>query len=127
MRDARSFRVALIADEFVNPGRGGVDGLTVLDAEGWGAIPLPPNSCPSEVAAELLDHIAEQVDEFLRNGYDLVLIGSRTGVEDALKARRIWSVPWIQPASTGEIRAFLRQRPPAPTVGRPRMSRQVKR
>lgn len=117
MRDARSFRVALLADEFVNPGPGGVDGLTVLDAEGWGAILLPPESCPREVAAEILEHIAEQVDEFLRNGYDLVLIGSHSGVEDALEARKISTVPWMQPTSTDEIRAFLRQRPPAPTGG----------
>jgi hypothetical protein len=110
LRDARSFRVALIADEFVNPRHGGVDGLSVLDAEGWGAILLPPDSCPSKVAAEILEHVAEQVDEFLRNGYDLVLIGSRSGVDDALTARKIATPPGIRPSSSGEIRAFLRGR-----------------
>jgi hypothetical protein len=112
VKDVRSFRLALIADELVNPGPGGVDGLSVLDGEGWGAILLPPDSCPSEVAAEILEQIADQVDEFRRNGYDVVLIGSGGGVEGALSARRISALPTTRPSSTTDIRAFLRGRPP---------------
>jgi hypothetical protein len=112
VKDGRSFRVALISDKFVNPGPESVDGLCVLDEEGWGAIPLPPDSCPSEVAAEILEQIAEQVDEFRRNGYDVVLIGSRSGVEEALSARKMSALPTIRPSSTTDIRAFLRGRPP---------------
>jgi hypothetical protein len=111
LRDARSYRVALIADEFVNPGPGGLDGLSVLDADGWGAILLPPDSSPSEVAAPMLDQIAEQVEEFIRNGYDVVLIGSRDGVEDALLARKISRLPGIRPSSGDDLRDFLRGRP----------------
>jgi hypothetical protein len=116
LSDARSFRVALIADEFVNPGPGGVDGLSVLEDEGWGAIQLPPDSYPSEVSAAILEHIAEQVDEFLRNAYDVVLIGSRRGVEDALRTRKISTPPKIRPASSNDIQAFLRGRPPPPST-----------
>ena len=114
MRDARSFRVALIADEFVNPGPGGLDGLSVLEGEGWGAVPLPPDSYPNDVATEILEHIGDEVEEFVRNRYDLVLIGSRAGIEDALRARNISAVPTIRPTSMEEIRAFLTGRPAPP-------------
>lgn len=128
MRDARSFRVALIADEFVNPGPGDVDGLSVLDDEGWGAIQLPPDTYPSEVSAAILEHIAEEVDEFLRNGYDVVLIGSRRGVEEALRTRSISKLPEVRPSSSDEIRAFLRGRPPPPSGCSPaQMSRRVEK
>jgi hypothetical protein len=120
--DARSFRVALIADEFVNPDPGGIDGLSVLEGEGWGAIPLPPDSCPNDVATEILEHIGDEVEEFVRNRYDLVLIGSREGIEDALMARSISAVPTIRPTSTEEIRAFLAGRPSPPAGGKAGLS-----
>jgi hypothetical protein len=126
LRDARSFRVALIADEFVNPGPEGIDGLSVLEGEGWGAIPLPPDSCPNDVATEILEHIGDEVEEFARNRYDLVLIGSRAGIEDALIARNIPAVPAIRPTSTEEIRAFLTGRPAPPAGGQAGRSPPVK-
>jgi hypothetical protein len=124
LRDTRSFRVALIAEEFVNPGPGGIDGLSVLGEEGWGAIPLPPASCPNDVANEILEHIGDEVEEFFRNRYDLVLmlIGSRDGIEHALLARNISAVPTIRPTSTEEIRAFLTSRPPPPAGGQTEIS-----
>jgi hypothetical protein len=125
LKDARSFRVALIADEFVNPGPGGIDGLSVLEREGWGAVPLPPDSCPNEVATEILEHIGDEVEEFFRNRYDLVLIGSRGGIEDALMARNVSALPTIRPTSTEEIRSFLRGRPSPPAGGQAPMSRRV--
>jgi hypothetical protein len=111
LRDARSFRVALISDEFVNPGSGGVDGLAVLEAEGWGAIQLPPDSSSREVSSALLEHIAEQAEEFLRNGYDVVVIGDHAGLDAALGARGISMLPQARPSSTADIRAFLKGRP----------------
>ncbi len=39
MRDERSYRVALVADRYVNPEPGQLDGLAVLAAAGWGVIP----------------------------------------------------------------------------------------
>ena len=44
--DARGFRVALTADGYVNPARGGFDGLAVLDAAGWGVMQLPAPDYP---------------------------------------------------------------------------------
>jgi hypothetical protein len=116
LRDARSFRVALISDELVNPDPGGIDGLAVLDAEGWGAIQLPPESYASEVSSALLEHIAEQVEEFLRNDYDVVVIGDHAGLDRALAARGISALPRARPSSSNDIRAFLRgRRAPRPS------------
>jgi len=39
--DARGYRIALIADELLNPAEGGIDGLAELERAGWGAIQLP--------------------------------------------------------------------------------------
>jgi hypothetical protein len=110
LRDARGFRVALISDDLVNPGTDGLDGLAVLEAEGWGAIQLPPDSSSRTVSTALLEHIAEQVEEFLRNGYEVVVIGDHAGLEQALGARGIPPLPHARPASTDDIRAFLQGR-----------------
>jgi hypothetical protein len=55
-----------------------------VEDEGWGAIQLPPAWYPDDVAAQLLDQVAEHVDEFERHGYDVVLVGARTGLAEAL-------------------------------------------
>ena len=62
-RDERSFRVALIADRYVNPPPGGVDGIAVAAEAGWGVIQLPAEDYPATVAGRLLFEVAEQADE----------------------------------------------------------------
>ena len=86
MGDERSFRVALVADRFVNPAPGGLDGLAVLAAAGWGVMQLPDDAYPAEVARPLLAQVAEQLEEFSRHGYAFVLIGERAGLAEALAA-----------------------------------------
>jgi hypothetical protein len=71
--DERSFRVAVVASELVN---GDLDVLTVLERAGWGAIVLPPEWYPEDVANELLVQCAEQTEEFVRHGYRVVCVGS---------------------------------------------------
>ena len=44
MGDERSYRVALVADRYVNPAPGGLDGLAVLATAGWGAMQLPDDA-----------------------------------------------------------------------------------
>src|SRR5216684_7158866 len=83
-RDERSFRVALVADRYVNPPPGGVDGIAAAAEAGWGVIQLPADDYPAEVARRLLFEVAEQADEFNRHGYDLVLVGQRDGMAEAL-------------------------------------------
>jgi hypothetical protein len=116
-RDERSFRVALVADPFVNPPPDGVDGVAAAAATGWGVVQLPADDYPEEVAQRLLYEVAEQAEEFARHGYELVLVGSRDGLAGAL-ARVGLAVPdAINPGSLVELRDFLSARP-SPTAAR---------
>ncbi len=69
MGDERSWRVALVADRYVNPAPGGLDGLAVLAAAGWGVMQLPDDAYPAEVArlllAEVVPASAGELREFL--------------------------------------------------------------
>lgn len=105
--DRRSFRVALVASELVNPDPGGVDALAVIEQEGWGAMQLPAADYPDEVAAPLLDQVAEQTEEFARHGYTLALVGNRAGLEQALERYGLAVPPAIEPAAADQLRAFL--------------------
>ena len=95
--DARSFRVALVADEYLNAPA--VDALAVLQAEDWGVIQLPSRDYPDAVAGPLLEQVAEQADEFARHGYRLALVGGRAGLDAALEPFGLTQVPAIAPAS----------------------------
>ena len=111
--DQRGARIALVADELVNPPADGVDALEVLREEDWGVIALPPAWYPEDVAAPLLEQVAEHVEEFARHGYQLVLVGARAGLEDALRHARLELPDVVRPQSADELRAFLQARPPA--------------
>jgi hypothetical protein len=104
--DARGWRVALVAGELLN-GETGVDVLGVIEQDGWGAIQLPAAEYPDDVAGPLLEQVAEQTEEFARHGYQLVVVGGRDGLEDALAAYGISGLPQIDPASEDELRSFL--------------------
>ena len=116
MRDERSFRVALVADRFVNPAPGGLDGLAVLAAAGWGVMQLPDDAYPAEVARLLLAEVAEQVEEFSRHGYLFVLVGERAGLGEALARVGVGLPPRVEPASAGELSEFLAAQPDPPAL-----------
>ncbi len=118
-RDQRSFRVALVADAFVNPAPGRLDAIAVLLEADWGAIQLPADRYPPEVAGPLLEQVAEQTEEFYRRGYDLVVIGRRQGLAEALATAGVPALDQINPADARELRSFLqaRPRPRAATLG----------
>jgi hypothetical protein len=105
--DARGHRVALVADELVNPAAGGIDGLAALQAAGWGAIQLPSGRYPEAVAAPLLEQAAEQAEEFARNGYVLAVVGRREGLDQALAAYGVEGLPALVPRSTAQLERFL--------------------
>jgi hypothetical protein len=105
--DARSFRVALVASELVNPQRGGLDALAVLKEEHWGVVQLPDADYPAEVAEPLLEQVAEQTEEFSRHGYRLAILGRRVGLADALQSRGIPPLRQLDPSTVDELRAFL--------------------
>ena len=116
MRDERSFRVALVADRYVNAAPGGLDGLAVLAAASWGVMQLPDDAYPAEVAQLLLAEIAEQVEEFSRHGYLFVLVGGRAGLGQALARVGVALPPHIEPASAGELSEFLATQPDPPAL-----------
>jgi hypothetical protein len=110
-RDERSFRVALVADEYVNPPPGGIDGIAAAAQAGWGVVQLPAADYPAQVADRLLFEVAEQAEEFARHGYDIVLVGQHEGLADAL-ARVGLAIPdGTNPASPVELKEFLDSRP----------------
>ncbi len=110
-KDQRSFRVALVADAFVNPAPGTLDAIAVLLDSDWGAIQLPAANYPPQVAAALLEQVAEQTEEFHRRGYDLVVIGDREGLAEALAAVGVPRPDQIDPATANQLRDFLQSRP----------------
>ncbi len=75
--DARGFRVAVCADALVNPEPGGLDALAVCERTGFGVMQLPATWYPDDVAAGWLEQVAEQLDEYLRRGYAVVLLTAR--------------------------------------------------
>jgi hypothetical protein len=105
--DARGCRVALTADEYVNPAPGGLDGLAVLDAAGWGVMQLPAPGYPAATRARILAGVTEQVQEFSRHRYAIVLIGADGGLSPLLAAAGVPAPPQLIPQTADELAAFL--------------------
>jgi hypothetical protein len=116
-RDKRSFRVALVADRYLNPPARGLDVIPILLEADWGVIQLPADAYPREVAGALLEQVAEQTEEFHRHGYDVVVIGRRTGLKEALAAAGVPRLDQLDPVSAGALQSFLHGRP-SPRAGR---------
>jgi hypothetical protein len=112
--DERSFRIALVADRFVNPPPGGLDGLAAAAEAGWGVMQLPAADYPDALAARILAEIAEQVEEFTRHGYDFVVAGECAGLAPALAAVGVPVPDQITPATAAEMLDFLTGRPAPP-------------
>jgi hypothetical protein len=110
-RDERSFRVALVADRFVNPPPDGVDGVAAATETGWGVVQLPADDYPDAVAQRLLFEVAEQLEEFSRHGYDIVLVGGRDGLAEALARVGLALPDAITPENFVALREFLDNRP----------------
>ena len=115
--DARSFRVALVADRYVNPPPGGPDAVAAAAQAGWGIMQLPPGDYPAEVTGPLLAEVAEQVEEFSRHGYAFVLVGDCPGLAGALASAGIAVPDQITPVTSVQLLEFL-QRQPAPAAAR---------
>ena len=117
-RDRRSFRVALVADRFLNPPPRGLDVIPILLEAEWGVIQLPADEYPPEVARPLLEQVAEQAEEFHRRGYDVVVIGARAGLDEALAAARLPRFDRVDPRTARALQTFLLKRP-APKAATP--------
>lgn len=116
-RDKRSFRVALVADRYLNPPPRGLDVIPILLEAEWGVIQLPTDVYPREVAGPLLEQVAEQTEEFHRHGYDVVVIGRRSGLKEALAAAGVPRLDHLEPVNAAALRAFLHARP-SPSASR---------
>jgi hypothetical protein len=116
-RDKRSFRVALVADRYLNPPPRGLDVIPLLVEAEWGVIQLPGDGYPREVAGPLLEQVAEQTEEFHRHGYDVVVIGRRSGLKEALAEAGVPRLDQLEPVSAGALQAFLHGRP-SPRAGK---------
>jgi hypothetical protein len=66
--DPRSEKIAVVADALFTTS------LPALRQEGYGVMQLPPPGLDAGVTAEWLQQTAEQVAEYARNGYQLVLV-----------------------------------------------------
>jgi hypothetical protein len=109
--DERSFRVALMADRYVNPGPGDVDGISAAAESGWGVLQLPPDDYPGDLVKLLLFEVAEQAEEFARHGYDIVLVGHCDGLAEALARVGLALPDGTAPLTTVQLMEFLRDRP----------------
>ena len=108
--DERGFRIAVVADELVNSAGPGFDVLKVLERTGWGAIVLPPAWYPDDVRAELLVQLAEQVQEFVRHGYQLVCVGNCEELAEPLAHLGVDMPESVIPADGRQLSGFLRRR-----------------
>ena len=88
-RDARGWRIALLADALMNPEpasqRPLPDVMGILSACGYGLMQLPPVGAHRE----LLAVIADQLAEYARHGYAVVAIGSDDQPGDGLHWRSL--------------------------------------
>jgi hypothetical protein len=109
--DERSFRIALVADGYVNPPPGGLDAVAVAAQVGWGVMQLPADDYPAEVAGPLLAEVAEQVEEFSRHGYGFVLVGERAGLAEALAKVGVPVPDAIRPGTAAQLAEFLDGQP----------------
>ncbi len=114
--DARSFRIALVADAYVNPPPDGLDAVAVAAETGWGVMQLPADDYPPEVAEPLLAEVAEQMEEFSRHGYGFVLVGERAGLAEALGKVDVPVPDGISPETAAQLADFLSGRA-APRAG----------
>ena len=114
--DARSFRIALVADAYVNPPPDGLDAVAVAAETGWGVMQLPADDYPPEVAEPLLAEVAEQMEEFSRHGYGFVLVGERAGLPEALAYVGVPLPDQISPRTSSQLADFLDGQP-APRAG----------
>lgn len=67
MSDPRGRKIAVVADGLL------LERLPQLSSEGYGVMQLPPATLDPGTAAEWIEQTAEQIAEYRRNDYDVVL------------------------------------------------------
>jgi hypothetical protein len=105
--DERGFRVAVVVDELINGQAAGFDLLAVLERGGWGVIALPPAWYAPALATNLLEQVAEHVQEFHRHGYGIVQIGERDGLDAAIEAVGVPALDRVPARDRAQLAAAL--------------------
>ena len=89
--DPRGRKVAVVAEDEL------VERLPALRDARYGLMQLPAAGLPSAVAREALELLAEQVAEYVRNGYEVALAGDggawREDLEEALAQAGVTPLP----------------------------------
>jgi hypothetical protein len=93
--DARSRRIAVVADALLEPM------LDELHDEGFGVIQLPPAELDSETTAAWLEQTAEHVAEFRRNDYEVVLVDDGRHTKELVEALAELGVPPLPRRTVG--------------------------
>jgi hypothetical protein len=91
--DPRSERIAIVSvEDFAAL-------LSALRADGYGLMQLPPATLGPEDAGDALVQLAEQVAEYRRNGYEVVLAGDgapwRAELDEALARAGVPVLPAV--------------------------------
>jgi hypothetical protein len=98
VNDPRARKVAVVADSLLD------QAIAQLGPEGFGIIQLPPAGLDDETASAWLEQTAEQVAEFRRNDYQVVLVDDGRYAEPLEAAlARLGPQYAIQPPSTRRL------------------------
>jgi hypothetical protein len=96
--DARSYRMAIVAEYLVNPDApenerlGGAPpaACALLEELGYGLVVLPPYDFPDAGIAERVEYLVDDALEYRSSGYDVVVVGV-----DGLTGKGVW-LEWIE-------------------------------
>lgn len=89
--DPRSGRIAVVADSLF------LEYLPVLRAGGFGVMQLPAAGIATAVARDWIEQTAEQVAEYRRNGYEVVILDDGTQGDRLVLALERLGVPPLPP------------------------------
>lgn len=78
--DPRSRRIAVVAEALL------AERLPALRDEGFGVMQLPPAGLAPATAAAWLEQMAEQIAEYERHGYEVVLLDDGTSGDELEQA-----------------------------------------
>lgn len=94
MSDPRARKIAVVADGLL------LERLPQLSSDGYGVMQLPPATLDPSTAAEWLEQTAEQIAEYRRNDYEVVLVDDGAwSVELAQALERLGVEPLSTPSS----------------------------
>lgn len=134
--DGRSHAIAVLPGCLLNPGAERYRDLRLTDDElhavvaaGYGLLVLPCHLGRDAEAGQGVSLVAQEVVEYVRRGYQVVVVALAEAPDGAVWRRRLarelahWGLPWPDQIDAGPhgvapsvLRHFLLQHHPAPTT-----------